>query len=73
MTSSIPLSTPLDPARVSVSFITIDGSKPLLLLVNGEPEQVDEVHAKEILSSEDLEVQVELEVAAHDVHSIPAL
>jgi len=63
-TGSIPLSTPLDPARVSVSFIPSDGSKPLPLLVNGEPEQVDEVRAKEILSAEDLEVQVELGLGA---------
>jgi glutamate N-acetyltransferase / amino-acid N-acetyltransferase len=30
------------------------------LLVNGEPEIVDEVRAKEILSAEDLEIRVEL-------------
>ena len=59
-TGSIPLSTPLDPTRVSVSFIPADGSSPLALLVNGEPEKVDEVRAKEIVSLEDLEVRVEL-------------
>ncbi|KAH9026400.1 arginine biosynthesis bifunctional protein ARG7 [Lactarius pseudohatsudake] len=37
-----------------------DGSPVLPLLVNGEPEKVDEVRAKEILSAEDLEVRVEL-------------
>ena len=59
-TGSVPLSAPLDPNRVSVSFIPTDGSPVLPLLVNGEPENVDEVRAKEILSAEDLEVRVEL-------------
>jgi glutamate N-acetyltransferase/amino-acid N-acetyltransferase len=59
-TGSVPLSAPLDPTRVSVSFIPVDGSPVLPLLVNGEPENVDEVRAKEILSAEDLEVRVEL-------------
>ncbi|KAI0255690.1 arginine biosynthesis ArgJ [Lactifluus subvellereus] len=59
-TGSVPLSAPLDPTRVSVSFIPTDGSPVLPLLVNGEPEDVDEVRAKEILSAEDLEVRVEL-------------
>ena len=59
-TGSVPLSAPLDPTRVNVSFIPTDGSPVLPLLVNGEPENVDEVRAKEILSAEDLEVRVEL-------------
>jgi len=59
-TGSVPLTAPLDPTRVSVSFIPTDGSPVLPLLVNGEPEQVDEVRAKEILSFEDLEVRVDL-------------
>ncbi|KAH9967450.1 arginine biosynthesis ArgJ [Russula dissimulans] len=59
-TGSVPLTAPLDPTRVSVSFIPIDGSPVLPLLVNGEPEQVDEVRAKEILSFEDLEVRIDL-------------
>ncbi|KAI0306046.1 arginine biosynthesis ArgJ [Multifurca ochricompacta] len=59
-TGSVPLSAPLDPTRVSVSFVPIDGSPVLPLLVNGEPEHVDEVRAKEILSAEDLEVRIEL-------------
>jgi glutamate N-acetyltransferase/amino-acid N-acetyltransferase len=59
-TGSVPLSAPLDPARVNVSFIPTDRSPILPLLVNGEPEQVDEVRAKEILSAEDLEVRVDL-------------
>ncbi|OCH96390.1 arginine biosynthesis ArgJ [Obba rivulosa] len=59
-TGSVPLSTPLDPTRVSVSFVPRDGSAPLPLLVNGEPEKVDEVRAKEIVSAEDLEIRVEL-------------
>ncbi|EMD39014.1 hypothetical protein CERSUDRAFT_151839 [Gelatoporia subvermispora B] len=59
-TGSVPLSTPLDPTRVSVSFIPKDGTTPLPLLVNGEPEKVDEVRATEIVSQEDLEIRVEL-------------
>ncbi|KAI0060661.1 arginine biosynthesis bifunctional protein ArgJ beta chain [Artomyces pyxidatus] len=59
-TGSAELSTPLDPTRVSVSFIPTDGSKHLDLLVNGEPEIVDEARASEILSAEDLEVRVQL-------------
>ncbi|KAL8276868.1 hypothetical protein RQP46_010696 [Phenoliferia psychrophenolica] len=50
----------VDPTLVSVSFIPSDGSAPLRLLVKGEPEQVDEARAKEILEQEDLEIQVEL-------------
>lgn len=57
---SSPLSFEIDPALVSVSFIPADGSEALKLLVKGEPEQVDEVRAKEILLAEDLEIRVEL-------------
>ena len=59
-TGSVPLSAPLDPSRMSVSFVPTDGSPVLPLLVNGEPENVDEVRAKEILSAEDLEIRIEL-------------
>ncbi|KAG0034110.1 hypothetical protein BGZ81_006136 [Podila clonocystis] len=50
----------IDPKKVSVSFIPMDKSEPLKLLVNGEPEQVDEARASEILRMEDLEIRVEL-------------
>lgn len=56
----MPLSAPLDPKKVSVSFVPIDGSAPLPLLVNGEPEKVDEARASEIISKEDLEIRVDL-------------
>ncbi|TFK92587.1 arginine biosynthesis bifunctional protein ARG7 [Polyporus arcularius HHB13444] len=59
-TGSIPLSQPLEPSRVNVSFIPTDGTAPLPLLVNGEPEKVDEARAKEIITQEDLEIKVEL-------------
>lgn len=59
-TGSIPLSTPLDPTRVSVSFVPTDGTAPLPLLVNGEPEKVDEARASQIIAKEDLEIRVEL-------------
>ncbi|KAF9389642.1 hypothetical protein CPB97_010960 [Podila verticillata] len=50
----------IDPKKVSVSFIPTDNSEPLKLLVNGEPELVDEARASEILKMEDLEIRVEL-------------
>ncbi len=46
-------------AQTSVSFIPTDGSEALKLLVRGEPEAVDEVRAKEILETEDLEIFVD--------------
>lgn len=48
------------PETTSVSFIPTDGSKELKLLVNGEPEVVDEERASEILEMEDLEILVKL-------------
>ena len=48
-------------ASTSVSFIPADGSEQLRLLVRGEPQQVDEARAKEILAMEDLEILVRLE------------
>jgi glutamate N-acetyltransferase/amino-acid N-acetyltransferase len=48
------------PEKTSVSFIPSDGSPELKLLVNGEPEAVDEVRAAEILAHEDLEIVVRL-------------
>ncbi|RDL35349.1 Arginine biosynthesis bifunctional protein ArgJ, mitochondrial [Venustampulla echinocandica] len=48
------------PEKTSVSFIPTDGSPELKLLVNGEPETVDEVRAAEILEHEDLEILVRL-------------
>lgn len=50
----------IDPTKVSVSFVPTDGSAELKLLINGEPEQVDEVRAREILKDEDLEIKIEL-------------
>ncbi|SCZ87573.1 BZ3500_MvSof-1268-A1-R1_Chr2-2g05039 [Microbotryum saponariae] len=50
----------IDPTKVTVSFVPVDGSAELKLLVNGEPEQVDEARASEILKSEDLAIQVDL-------------
>ncbi|KAK0220949.1 hypothetical protein EDD85DRAFT_268051 [Armillaria nabsnona] len=59
-TGSIPLTVPLDPQKVSVSFIPSDGTAALPVLVNGEPENVDEERASEILGLEDFELCVEL-------------
>ena len=48
------------PARTSVTFVPTDGSAPLKLVVNGEPEAVDEARAAQILAEEDLEILVDL-------------
>ncbi|CAG7926761.1 unnamed protein product [Penicillium olsonii] len=48
------------PERTSVSFRPVDGSATLQLLVNGEPETVDEERASAILQNEDLEIEVDL-------------
>lgn len=48
------------PEKTNVSFLPTDGSAELKLLINGEPELVDEVRASEILQAEDLEVLVRL-------------
>lgn len=50
----------VEPTRTSVAFVPADGSAPLALLVNGEPENVDEARASEILAQEDLEIEVTL-------------
>ncbi|KIJ55522.1 hypothetical protein M422DRAFT_151244 [Sphaerobolus stellatus SS14] len=59
-TGTVPLTRPIDPSAVSVSFIPQDGSEILKLLVNGEPLPMDEDRAKEIISKEDLEILVDL-------------
>ncbi|PWW78175.1 arginine biosynthesis protein ArgJ [Tuber magnatum] len=48
------------PEKTNVSFVPTDGSPELKLLVNGEPENVDEERASEILAMEDLEILVSL-------------
>ena len=63
-TGSIPLSQPIDPSRVNVSFIPADGTPALPLLVNGETEKVDEARASEIIGQEDLEIKVELGIGS---------
>lgn len=51
------------PEQTSVSFIPTDGSAELKLLIDGEPQTVDEARAAEILQAEDLEVHVSLSSA----------
>jgi len=48
------------PEKTSVSFVPTDGSQELKLLVDGEPERVDETRAAKILEAEDLEILVDL-------------
>lgn len=55
-----PLAHPVDPARISLSFVPSDGSEPLKLLTEGEPEVVDEARAKVILERDELEIRIEL-------------
>lgn len=54
------------PETTNVSFIPVDGSPELKLLVNGEPESVDEARAAEILEHEDLEILVRLGTGSHE-------
>ncbi|KAI8099561.1 ArgJ family protein [Halteromyces radiatus] len=56
----------VDPTKVSVTFIPSDGSKPLPLMIKGEPEVVDEVRALEILKMEDLWIEVDLGLGSSD-------
>lgn len=48
------------PEKTNVSFVPTDGSPELKLLVDGEPEIVDEARAAQILEHEDLEILVKL-------------
>ncbi|SLM38978.1 arginine biosynthesis bifunctional protein [Lasallia pustulata] len=48
------------PEKTSVSLVPVDGSEELKLLVEGEPEAVDEERAAGILESEDLVIRVDL-------------
>ncbi|KAJ7695189.1 arginine biosynthesis bifunctional protein ARG7 [Mycena rosella] len=50
----------LDPSKVSVTFLPSDNTAALRVLVNGEPEVVDEVRAKEILGLEDFGICIDL-------------
>lgn len=52
----------VDTTKTNVSFIPADGSEELKLLVNGEPQPVDEERASEILEFEDLQIEVDLGV-----------
>lgn len=66
-TGSVPL-TPssafgppvIDPTKVNVTFIPSDSTAVLPVLINGEPEVVDEVRAKKILGLEDFEILVDI-------------
>ena len=54
------------PEATSVSFVPVDGSPELRLLVRGEPEEVDEERASQILEHEDLEILVRLREQGHE-------
>ncbi|KEQ66311.1 arginine biosynthesis protein ArgJ [Aureobasidium melanogenum CBS 110374] len=59
--------TCIRPQETSVSFIPADGTEELKLLVNGEPQAVDEARAAAILEMEDLEILVKLSNKEKDV------
>ncbi len=48
------------PEKTSLSFVPLDGSAELKLVVNGEAQVVDEKRAAEVLESEDLEILVKM-------------
>ncbi|KAI9288823.1 hypothetical protein BC943DRAFT_272275 [Umbelopsis sp. AD052] len=50
----------VDPSKVSVAFVPADGSPKLDLMISGEPENVNEERAAEILKMEDLNIEVDL-------------
>jgi glutamate N-acetyltransferase/amino-acid N-acetyltransferase len=54
------------PEKTSVSFVPVDGSPELKLLVDGEPEVVDEERAGSILRGQDLEILVRLGVGREE-------
>lgn len=56
--------SPIDPSKVTVTFRPTDGSPDVALLTNGEPEQVDEARAAEVLKLEDLDIRIDLGVGA---------
>lgn len=52
----------INPTKVSVTIVPTDGTNALPVLVNGEPEKVDEVRAKEIMVQDEFEIVVDLEM-----------
>lgn len=62
---STPSSFTVDPSKVSVSFVPVGGGNPLRTLVNGEPEAVDEVLAKQMLSQGDVSIVIDLQAGSH--------
>ena len=71
-TPSLPPGT-IVPEQTSVSLVPVDGSPELKLLVDGEPESLDEDRAKEILEQEDLEILVRLRSSSSSSSSIETL
>lgn len=58
--SKVGSSQSINTEKTNVSFIPTDGSGKLRLLVDGEPEVVDEARASEILKQEELEIEIDL-------------
>jgi glutamate N-acetyltransferase/amino-acid N-acetyltransferase len=53
-------SADIDSSKTSVSLISKDGDDVLALLVNGEPQVVDEGRAVGILRNQDIEILIQL-------------
>jgi glutamate N-acetyltransferase / amino-acid N-acetyltransferase len=50
----------IDPSKVSITIVPADGTSHVPVLVNGEPEKLDDDRAKEIMTQEDFELVVDL-------------
>lgn len=62
LASTSPSAAPstINPTTVSVTFVPSDGSARMTVLEHGEPKTMDESRAKQILSLEDIGVEVDL-------------
>ena len=49
----------IDPSRISLAFVGRDGSE-LVCLVNGVPQDMDEVRAKKLLQEEDIQLSIDM-------------
>ncbi|EGV61500.1 glutamate N-acetyltransferase [Yamadazyma tenuis] len=58
--SDVSSSSSVLPDRTSVTFVPSDGIEPLKVLVDGEPEEVDEARASELLELEDINIDIDL-------------
>lgn len=55
-----PATSDIIPSEVLVQFVPQDGSEPLLVFSRGEPQNVDEARALDILKSEEINIKISL-------------